>query len=86
MFTQRSLAMSILDYLALVTVAGCAVPVAIVWLVQRGKRERARLAALREGAPLLARLEAAERRIAALEAIATDPAVKLARSIDSLAA
>ncbi len=65
-------------------VASCAaIPVLIVWLVQRGKLKRVRAAADGRAAAEL-RLAAIEARLAALEAITVSPAYRLAEEFQDL--
>lgn len=65
---------------ALIVLTGGAVPILIVWLVQRGKLARMRATAGRVAASD-ARIATIETRLAALETIVLDPGERLAREI-----
>jgi hypothetical protein len=73
-------------YLMVAVIALCsaAIPLGVVWLVQRGKAERLLLQARTADAPLLARVKQIEARLAVLEALATDNRMQLAGEIDAL--
>lgn len=73
-------------YLMVAVIALCsaAIPLGIVWLVQRGKAERLQLQARVAGAPLIARLQQVEARLAVLETLATDRRGRLAGEIEAL--
>lgn len=75
--------MNAFSMVAVIVLASAAIPIMIVWLVQRGKLARA-LATANRVAASDARMAAVEARLAALETIATDPAQRLAREIDLL--
>lgn len=75
--------MNAFSMVAVIAIAGAAIPVLIVWLVQRGRLARARAAA-RDNRISAERFAAIEDRLAALESIAVDPAHRLAREIDLL--
>lgn len=70
----------------LIVVVGCATPVAIMWMIQRGKRERAMIAQAGLDKATEDRISALEARIQVLEKIATDPAHQLRRDFRSLEA
>ncbi|QMW23209.1 hypothetical protein [Sandaracinobacteroides saxicola] len=65
-------------------ISSAALPLGIVWLVQRGKLERALLQVQVASAPDAARLDRIESRLATLEAIVTDTPGQLARDIAAL--
>lgn len=75
--------MTVYSMVALVVMTSCAVPILIVWLVQRGKLARM-LATADRVAASDQRLGAIEARLAALETIAVDPGQRLAREIAQL--
>lgn len=75
--------MTVYSMVALVVMTSCAVPILIVWLVQRGKLARM-LATADRVAASDQRLAAIEARLAALETIAVDPGQRLAREIAQL--
>lgn len=70
----------------MIVVVGCATPVAIMWMIQRGKRERAMLAQAGLDKAVADRINALEARVQVLETIATDPAHQLRRDFRSLEA
>lgn len=59
-------------------------PVAIVWLVQLGKRERALIRANAEVAPLNAQIRKLEQRLATVEALVIEPGYRLTHQIEAL--
>lgn len=59
-------------------------PVAIVWLVQHGKRERALIRANAEVAPLNAQIRKLEQRLATAEALVIEPGYRLTHQIEAL--
>jgi hypothetical protein len=75
--------MNAFSMVAVIVLASAAIPILIVWLVQRGKLARA-LAAANRVAVSDTRMAAIEARLAALETIATDPAQRLAHEIAQL--
>jgi len=75
--------MNVYAMVTLVVMTSCAVPILIVWLVQRGKLARM-LATAHRVAASDERLGAIEARLAALETIAVDPGHRLAREIAQL--
>lgn len=75
--------MTVYTMVALVVLTSCAVPILIVWLVQRGKLARM-LATANRVAASDQRLATIEARLAALETIAVDPGHRLAREIAQL--
>lgn len=75
--------MNAFSMVAVTVLASAAIPIAIVWLVQRGKLARM-LATAGRVAASDQRLAAMEKRLAALETIAVDPAQRLAREIAEL--
>lgn len=75
--------MNAFSMVAVIVLASAAIPILIVWLVQRGKLARA-LASAERVAASDTRMAAIEARLAALETIATDPAQRLAHEIAQL--
>lgn len=68
-------------FILLLVAIGAIIPITIVAMTLRARRERMTPQVL---APVLARLEAIETRLATLERIATDPAERVARDIERL--
>lgn len=75
--------MNVYAMVALIVSASAAIPIAIVWIVQRGKLARTLATASRVAASD-ERLTAIEARLAVLERIATDPAHRLSHEIAAL--
>lgn len=75
--------MNAFSMVAVIVLASAAIPILIVWLVQRGKLARA-LATANRVAASDSRMAEIETRLAALETIAVDPAHRLAREIAEL--
>lgn len=75
--------MNVYAMVVLIVCASAAIPIAIVWIVQRGKLARA-LATAGRVAASDERLAAIEARLAVLERIATDPAQRLSHAIAAL--
>lgn len=72
--------MNVFSMVAIIVTASAAIPVAIVWLVQRGKLARM-LAIAHRVAASDERLAAIEGRLAVLDRIVTEPGHRLARDI-----
>jgi hypothetical protein len=72
--------------IAIIALAAAAVPISIVWIVQRSKRVRLDMQAHMLAAPLEPRLADLEARFAVLEALVTDGPARLAREIEGLRA
>lgn len=75
--------MNVYAMVALIVLASAAIPIAIVWIVQRGKLART-LATAGRVAASDERLAAIEGRLAVLERIATDPGERLSHTIAAL--
>lgn len=73
-------------FIFMIVVVGCATPVAIMWMIQRGKRERAMIAQAGLDKATADRITALEQRIQVLEQIATDPGQQLKRQFRALEA
>jgi hypothetical protein len=73
-------------FIFMIVVVGCATPVAIIWMIQRGKRERAMIAQAGLDKMVADRLSALEARVQVLETIATDPGHQLRRDFQALEA
>ena len=79
-------AMSMWFAIFMIVLGGCATPVAIMWMIQRGKRERAMLARAALDTAAEQRISALEARVQVLETIATDPGHQLKREFRALEA
>ena len=77
--------MTLFGFLAIVCVAAAAVPIALVWLIQRHKGPAVRAYMNRELAALREENRRLEARVQVLERVATDPARRLSQEIEDAA-